>query len=430
MTHPLEAITESSPEPRTGRAHWVMYVLLVISLSYFTWRSVPRAIYSSQDLTVGYSAAQALVAGEDPYDHLVLQRLLAYHSGPADGERLLQRLRNVYFPPTLAVFLPLAPFPWPAAKAIWLTLNIAGVGVICWGLLRYASLSPASNRGLALLALVIALSPIHTTIAMGQTAVLSVAAIVLAMVMEKSGRHRLAGLAYGLATAIKIQIGLPFIAYLLWRRRWQASMSAISLLLAFTCAATVALELGGSPWFQSWRANAAELFKPGGLNDPTLANPNRHSMIGLPVLLHTVIDSSLVVSSITYSLVVAAGLYAMYHIRGRYPPPHRELLSLSIVAVLSLLVTYHRTYDGVLLVLPVLWAFVAEGRSRWIVLLAALAWVVPLQTLAYQRWEMATSLQTCTIIADVVVLCWMARTTLSGDQERIRSVRCNISNAV
>jgi hypothetical protein len=49
-------------------------------------------------------------------------------------------------------------------------------------------------------------------------------------------------------------------------------------------------------------------------------------------------------------------------IRGRYP--RDELLALSSVAVLTLLVTYHRYYDAVLLVLPLVWGFSAIGSAR------------------------------------------------------------------
>jgi hypothetical protein len=351
-----------------------------LALADLAWRGVGRALGDSEDLAVGFTAARAWWLGLDPYAVAPLKAvLLAADGGSLASGDLLDGLRNVYFPTTLLIFLPIAAVPWPIAWPLMLGLNLAASMVIVLGLVRVLDWHLWSTRALWLAAVILALGPLHLTMALGQTAIVATALLVAAFLLEHAGHARSAGVLYGLATAVKVQIGLPFVAYLAWRRRW-ASLAAAGLVLAALTGLSVArMAVAGVPWFDSWMANLALLSGPGGVNDPSEQNPERYSLINLQYPLGSIIADAGLANLLTLALVAAAAVLSVWLIRGRRP--REELLALSIVAVLGLLVTYHRYYDAVLLAIPIAWAMTVLGTARWmmgaIVLLLSLDFVVP-----------------------------------------------------
>jgi hypothetical protein len=145
------------------------------------------------------------------------------------------------------------------------------------------------------------------------------------------------------------------------------------------------MALAGVPWLASWTANLAALSGPGGINDPSPLNPERYSLINLQYLLGTFGIMGIAADLITYALVGAAALALVLLVRDQ--DRHRELLILSGVAVLGLLVTYHRYYDAVLLVLPIawgIWAWRVDRVVSVVVLLLCADFLFPFQTALHE----------------------------------------------
>lgn len=387
MTPPVRARhghAATDAEPLAGgRALRALSIgALLLALAYLAWRGVWRGVLDSGDLAVGYSAGRAWLLGHDPYNALVLGADLI-QAGGADVARsgLLERLQNVYFPATLPAFAPLAVVPWPAARLLFLALNVGGALFIALGLVRLLGWRSFQPRALGLMAFLVALAPLHTSIASGQTAIVATAALVAAFLLGRAGHGLWSGLLYGLATVLKVQIGLPFLAYLLWRRNWAAGVTATLVVGGLSLLAVLRMEAAGVPWTSSWLANLATLSGPGGINDPSPLNPERFSLINLQVLLSNFVPLGDSVNLFAFGLVAAAALTLVWLIRGR---DHEELLALSVVAVLSLLVAYHRYYDAVLLALPIAWAFSAihgpRRRQGMAVLLLSADFILPFQT--------------------------------------------------
>ena len=140
------------------------------------------------------------------------------------------------------------------------------------------------------------------------------------------------------------------------------TLAASGLVLgALTAFAVLRMTLAGVPWIDSWLANLTSLSGPGGVNDPGELNPERYSLINLQYPLQSLGFSTDAANLITFTLVGAAALAMLSVIRGR--DPAQELLALSTVAVLGLLVAYHRYYDAVILVLPIAWSFSVLGTT-------------------------------------------------------------------
>lgn len=392
MTQPIPAQRQdASTLPAGGQdglpiIRKLAWVALAAALPYFFWRGIWRGIDRSGDLSVGYSAARAWLHGRNPYGASVLKDELLQAGGTELAlSGLLDALQNLYFPTTLPIFLPVALMPWPMAKLFWLMLNVIGTLFIAFGLAHLFRWRFNSTRALGLMAILLALSPIHTTIRLGQTSILSMAALVTAVILERHRRPACAGLAYGFATAIKVQIGLPFLAYLLWRQRWKTSAMAAIILSGLTFLSIFWMNASTTPWYDSWSSNLSALSNKGGFNDASRQGPARHSLINLHYPLHVLIENRAAVNIIVLALVAAAALMTVQFIRGRYP--RNELLALSIVAVLCLLVSYHRTYDAVLLALPIAWSISALGTERWrqgvAVLILCADFLLPIQTMLH-----------------------------------------------
>ncbi len=260
---PAPGLSAVSPIRERPWLRAIVIVLLALSLGYFAWRGVWRGFTNSGDLVVGYAAAETWVRGDDPYDLSTLKADALSAGGPDVPISQLDVLRNVYFPTTLPIFVPLALVAWPEARLLWLALNVGSTVFIVVGLARVSGWRLNSTRTLAFGAFIFALAPVHTTISLGQTALVATAGLVAAMWLERSGRAKPAGLMYGIATAVKVQIGLPFVAYVVWRRRWGTVALATLTLAGLTILGISQMQASGIPWFQSWTANLSLLSRSG-----------------------------------------------------------------------------------------------------------------------------------------------------------------------
>jgi hypothetical protein len=125
--------------------------------------------------------------------------------------------------------------------------------------------------------------------------------------LERSGHPKAAGMMYSLATAVKIQVGLPFLAYLVWRRRWATLLTAAFWLTGITVVSVVRMDLADVAWIQSWTANLALLSGPGGMNDPGQLYSDRYSLINLEYLLHSLFNHAAWVSAISVAIIGSRG---------------------------------------------------------------------------------------------------------------------------
>jgi hypothetical protein len=364
---------------------------LVLAVLYLGWRGVSRGVATSEDLAVTFAAARAWLLGHNPYDAGVLNREISL-AGGADvtGSGLLDLLLNVYFPTSLPLYALIAFVAWPEAKMLALAVNLGALVFIALGAVRLLGWPRTSSRALTLTAFLLVLAPVITSVTTGQTGIVATAAIVAAMLLERSGHSKASGAMFGLATVVKIQIGLPFVAYLFWRRRWGPAVASCLVVAGATGLSMIRMQVASTPWLGSWLGNLAWVTRPGGINDPGMENAGRVYMINLQYPLSTLIADGTLVQLMTFGAVGMAAVTLIWLRRGR--DSHPDLLALAVVGVLALLVTYHRHYDAVLLVLPIVWACSVIGTPQWlggaVVLLLCANFILPFQSIA---WEVELS---------------------------------------
>jgi alpha-1,2-mannosyltransferase len=175
---------------------------------------------------------QAVVLAIWPAPHLLMIDLQVYRAGgeavlhgtPLYDGGILLDLPFVYPPFAAVVFAPLTVLPVAVLKVLWTVLNLALVVVI----VRRSAVAIGTSLGAAatalLVAVVLALDPVRTTLYLGQINVVLLA-LVLADVTRRQG-SRWCGIGVGLAAAVKLT-PLIFVAYLLLVGRLRAAATAV-----------------------------------------------------------------------------------------------------------------------------------------------------------------------------------------------------------
>jgi alpha-1,2-mannosyltransferase len=223
-------------------------------------------------------AAQVAVVLAWPAAHLLMIDLQVYRAG---GEAVLQGeplydggvlldLPFVYPPFAALVFAPLTVLPLTVLKIAWTALT---VGLVVFVVRRSAALvgwAPGVAVTALLVAVVLALDPVHTTINLGQINVVLLA-LVLADVTGPPGRLR--GVGVGLAAVLKLT-PLIFVAYLFLTGRRKEAATAVA---TFAAAVGVGFVLDPADSTVYWRHGtfaAADRISP-------VAGDSNHSLAGL-----------------------------------------------------------------------------------------------------------------------------------------------------
>lgn len=317
-----------------------------------------RTLRSGDDLAPPYAATKAFTLGQNPYDDGVLAAVLLDAGRERDASGMPKRNPSLYPPPTFVALAPLALFRWRAARIVFLVTSLLLFAWHVGAIRRLAGLTLTEFRGQVLLAGVLALAPYHTGIALENLAIVSVTVLVIAIDRIKRKSDLTGGALLGVATLLKPQLGVPFILYFLLRRHARAAIAAACIGAVATALSIGWLALHDVDWLRSWRAVTTATAVPGGPLDPS--GPLSAQLIDIRPLLAQVGISWPGAVGIVIAAVVAILIYAWGHrLDAEY-----DLLLIGAVAVLTLLVAYHRFYDAAVLCLPLAWAITSWRDAR------------------------------------------------------------------
>jgi hypothetical protein len=188
---------------------------------------------SHHDLRGPYFGAVDLRHGHDPYESTVTRR------SDIRARRLgIDRMRTLYAPPVLALYLPLTDMPWWRAKVVNLTVSflclLGAMAALAW--------SAPGRRGLAMLVtfpLVAGSTEVFITLALGQVNLAILFLLAVGLGALERGHTRVGGAAIGLATLIKPIPGVVLLGLAL-RRRWPAVAAGLLAVLLPLWASLVA----------------------------------------------------------------------------------------------------------------------------------------------------------------------------------------------
>ena len=368
---------------------WMVAGLLLLATSWFVLHGAARiGMGASTDISVIYASARAWVKGENPYDYAGLEQVLrrADYVAPPETPEHPQgwpspRWQPAVYPPTALVLLaPLGWLTYPQVVVAWAVINLLLVAALIALLIPLAGLEWVRRDRLyvgLLVAWALALGPVHSSLQLGQLAVLVTLLIVLGAALAFQGQNVGAGLLAALATGLKPQLGVILVLYLLLRWRWRALLVAGALLAALLAIGHAQMRLHGVEWIGPWLQNLRH-YAQGGAGDPVYiyhqgvnpilgpGNPERIQLYNLQYPLHEIFGARASREVVNFVVLAATGLLvvaAVARSRGEDDGagPERELLLLSVLSLAAVLSCAHRFYALTVLVLPITWFI-----RRWV----------------------------------------------------------------
>ena len=296
----------------------VLALLLVVLAAGSAVAGICNGLHASQDLQ--WQPVGRILQRENPYTPIL--------DGTADT--FLEQIPN-YPVSGYAFLLPLGLFDWEMAKLIWVACNIIFTILLITGLQK---LFPLGRENLCLtLALFIAGSSWRVTVGNGQHGLFVLAFFVWAVVYIQK-RPTLS--AFFLAISLfKYTITAPLAIYFVWKRQWQALLTAIIIHVFLT--GIMALWLHENPLTlirQPFQVAAMATT----IGDYDIFSISR--AIGSGELIPAVL-----------SLIT---LLALTIVGAKYISPLHNLRAISILALTAYIVFFHRSYDLILLIFP-LW---------------------------------------------------------------------------
>ena len=204
-----------------------LWAVVISSLNFIVrgyLRPLARAltkIESHSDLRGPYFGALDLRLGSNPYaqpDILPSASTLQKYG--------ISRMKTGYSPQALIFYMPLTFLTFPAAKAIWLSLNFILVCFFIWLLYQFDFLLRTKMGLLFIIFLVTNFFPLIRSLDMGQNSIPILFILSLGIVALNLGKDVTAGTLLAIATFFKPFPGIIFMGLLL-KRRWIPLLTGI-----------------------------------------------------------------------------------------------------------------------------------------------------------------------------------------------------------
>ena len=335
----------------SDRRFWAVLYLLMALLSIVSiYEGIKNGLVWSQDFQ--YDAATALVNGYDPYDLSMdfdagrlpdIEHLKGFYDY-YDSLGTPQRMEANQFPSLLYILTPYTLLPYGAARVLWVMTNIICTAVIIW-LLKKTFMARTDERLYPVfMMLMLAGTPWRNQIGVGQHTLFAFAFYLLAVYvsLDDSGEESFcralpAGLLLSLSY-LKYTVTAPLALYFIYKRKWKAFIISLIPHILLTGAAAYMLH---EPY-------ADMLIKP------------------LKVASALAGEGSIDIGALTHGspvgLVVTAAVMIFIFTAALIMPEGNDELFVSLAALLSLVMTYHRSYDFFIMI--IVFGYFATGRMK------------------------------------------------------------------
>jgi hypothetical protein len=235
---------------------------------------------------------------------------------------------------------------------LWCLLKLTSLVLLLTSLYDLGAFSPFGYRALLLIAGVLALQPSSAVVRLGQLSIIVAALCTAALVPYRS--QSTSGILTAIAFALKPQLALAFLVRDIVSRRWKACAAAV---LTMTVIGLVAVFRMHAPiaWLKCWLFNLNSAFGPTGVNGLGWNNPHSRNAINLEYPLGLFLSNKLVINGSTLVIIGILILPVLGILSSGEISSPALLQSVSLLAVVDLLVMYHREHDAVLLAIPLAW---------------------------------------------------------------------------
>jgi hypothetical protein len=331
--------------------------------------------------------SKAWVSGTDPYSPQELLRLW-----PKDAVRPEFLSRDAAagtmaskdgipspYPMTCFVLLaPLSGATWSVIRLLWLAINSVCALLLIAGLVSFAGLSHRDPLTYIYCGLALGLAPLHTAIASGNLILIVSACAVIGMWSTNRGYETIAGILLAFAVCLKPTVGVVFLTYYLFSRRWRTALMGAAVTTLVVAVAILRYGFTLTEWLPSYLTTMGEMFGTGGINDFSAANYLRFHLLSLQIPLYSAVHDATAANAIAWTV---SGVLLLFWTILAQRRSGQELLDLSALATIALLPVYHRFMDAVVLLLPLCWCLKARApkykRVVSVIILLILPFLVP-----------------------------------------------------
>ncbi len=252
-TQILVAAPPQSPKPLLLRRRLIVFGLVIIflldvGLVYSLQTS--RRISAGDFFVVWYATRQMVFEHRDPYSQEVTNGIQVAFAGQVFGPEVEDQLSFNYPLFTALYVLPLTPFDYPLAEAIWNVINQFAMAGAVWAWVRLVGWRATSPLQACLPYIAAFLAyPFFFTLVYGQYTVVTLFFALSGALLLRRGHFWAGGAVVALAL-FKPQSGAVLVAFLmLWclvggRQRWPALVSGVGVGLS--------LLLGPMLWQGDW----------------------------------------------------------------------------------------------------------------------------------------------------------------------------------
>jgi len=257
------------------------------------------------------------------------------------------------YPPAAALFaVPLALMPWPAAQLAWVPVIYVPLAVVIW--LAFAPLLRRAGRLRAVVFAVIFaacayLFPVRDEMRFGQVDMVLLALAVTDCAARAPRWPR--GALVGLATAIKLVPGV-FIVYLWLSGRRRAAVTAAVTAAAWTLGAWLLLPRDSVTYWTSAIFQSGRLGSNSGTSNQSLRG----------ILLREFLPGQ--APGALWAVLAVAVAIAGFALAGRLARQGREMEGIAVTALLWVLLSPVSWIHHLIVVVVVIGAILADGRSR------------------------------------------------------------------
>jgi hypothetical protein len=309
----------------------------------------------SQDFAPIYMAAKLWRVGQDPYAERSTdewQRITDARVAPVAP--IDRAYSTPYAPFALLVAAPLGGLDWPAARASWLALNLGLAIYVPWLVYRLWLRTPARSAATAaFFAVWFGGMGLRVGLANGQHVLVWFAAMLSAFWLMTRDRPWWAGLPLALSLH-KYPLTVPFLPYFLLNRSFRLLAAGAFVALAALAIFAIGLRVDVVDVARSFQRELAWWYDQSG--------PSGGITDVRPVLAAAM--SPALAAPAMYLVVGAATLAACWPTDAGVPIPRG--IDIAAVLLLMLVATYHRVYDTVVLIVPLLTlAAAARDAAGW-----------------------------------------------------------------
>ena len=289
------------------------------------------APWGSMDLGISLRSAQVL-QHEDPYRrYLIAPGRWSDH--PTQGENPFS-LQPVQAPSALMLLWPFSALPWPAAKIAWLAANLLCTAGLL--MLAFRRFLPGRSPWIyvAIASLFVIGTPWRNALANGQHGIVGLFFFLAAMELADRRRSVAAGAALA-GSLVKYSMILFLLPWFALKRQWLVLAVAAAIHGVMTIA--ICLWLGTTPWALvagSIRVGGGDLLFSGFLDMFAWLHA-----LGFPAWAPTLTGAVLLLLLLWIALARKA---------------EKEDLFLAALCFSALSLVYHRAYDHLLLIVPLL----------------------------------------------------------------------------